>query len=143
MLSWRSAPLAASIVLIACSGGGAASPVVSPSDPSQGPAPDSPQSGWTTLADRPCPSGSDLTYENFGEPFLLTWCTGCHSSNLPASARENAPIAVNFDTVDEVRTQAPKIWLMAGDSNTTMPPAGGPQPEDRTLLGEWLACGAP
>jgi hypothetical protein len=142
MLSRRSAALATSIILVACSGGGAASPVVSP-DPLQDPSADSPQNGWTTLASRPCPENSDLTYENFGEPFLLTWCTGCHSSNLQAGARENAPLNVNFDTVDEVRQLAPKIWLMAGDFNTTMPPAGGPQPDDRTLLGEWLACGAP
>jgi hypothetical protein len=33
--------------------------------------------------------------------------------------------------------------VRAADQNATMPPAGAPGEDERTLLGEWLACGAP
>jgi hypothetical protein len=42
-----------------------------------------------------------------------------------------------------IRAQAARIWARSGDHNMTMPPVGGPEDEDRSMLGEWLACGAP
>ena len=98
---------------------------------------------WASLEDRPCPEDSTLSAENFGAPFLLTQCTGCHHSSLPASERAGAPLDINFDALADVRKHAPLIWARAADSNATMPPLGGPPQDERTRLGEWLACGAP
>jgi hypothetical protein len=33
--------------------------------------------------------------------------------------------------------------VRAADHNVTMPPVGGPEADERSALGEWLACGAP
>lgn len=86
---------------------------------------------------------SYLDYSNFGEPFLLDWCTGCHSAAVPDGMRQQAPLDVNFDSLDGVREFKDRISLRAaGPPAPTMPPAGGPSAEERALLGEWLACGA-
>jgi uncharacterized membrane protein len=96
-----------------------------------------------SLAERPCPEDTFVTYEDFGGPFMLTWCNTCHSAALPEGERQEAPVGVDFDTIAQIRTQAERIWLRSGDQNETMPPVGGPDEIDRELLGEWLACGAP
>lgn len=98
---------------------------------------------WTSLDERPCPDDSFLTYESFGGPFMLTYCTSCHASRLPADMRQGSPIEVNFDDVADVREWADRIWIRAADQNFTMPPVGPPDDEERALLGEWLACGSP
>lgn len=98
---------------------------------------------WDSLEERPCPEDSILTYENFGGPFMLNFCTGCHQSMLPADMRQDAPLEVNFDDVDDVRAWADRIWARSADQNLTMPPVGPPDDEERWRLGEWLACGAP
>lgn len=96
-----------------------------------------------TLVERACPEDSFVTYEDFGGPFMSTWCTGCHASDMPEGMRQEAPLGVDFDTLEAVRARADRIWMRAADHNTTMPPLGGPDEEERNLLGEWLACGAP
>ena len=98
---------------------------------------------WDNLDERPCPSDSFLTYENFGGPFINSNCTGCHHSALSDGERQNAPPGFDFETVALIRTHADRIWARSGDDNATMPPAGPPEAEERALLGEWLACGAP
>ncbi len=85
---------------------------------------------------------SYLDYQNFGKPFALDWCRGCHSSVVPANMRQKAPMGVNFDTLDDVRHWSERIALRASGTQPTMPPAGGPSEEERTLLVEWLGCGA-
>jgi hypothetical protein len=97
---------------------------------------------WASLEERPCPEDSFLTYENFGEPYMRSYCTGCHSSMLEGENRGGAPSAVNLDDLDAVREHAGRVWARAADQNATMPPAGAPGDEERALLGEWLACGA-
>jgi len=88
-----------------------------------------------------CPEESLLTYENFGRPFLLDWCNGCHSSVVPEERRQDAPLDVSFDDLAMVRAHLQDI---DGEVRAeTMPPAGGPGPEERALLEEWVACGAP
>jgi uncharacterized membrane protein len=86
---------------------------------------------------------SIVNQANFGEPFLLDWCRGCHSSDLTVEHRQNAPLNVDFDHMDTVREMAPRITIRAGTTMPTMPPAAGPSIEERELLIEWLACGAP
>jgi uncharacterized membrane protein len=85
---------------------------------------------------------SPLTYRSFGEPFLLDWCRGCHSSGLPDDMRQGAPLGVDFDDLDLVRAYAPMIAARATTATSNMPPASGPSLEERTLLGTWLSCGA-
>jgi hypothetical protein len=98
---------------------------------------------WNSLEERPCPDDSFLTYENFGGPFILSYCTSCHATRLPADMRQGSPIEVNFDDVEDVRAWADRIWIRAADQNQSMPPVGPPSAEERANLGEWLACGAP
>jgi hypothetical protein len=98
---------------------------------------------WTSLDERPCPDDSFLTYESFGGPFMLSYCTTCHASRLPADMRQGSPIGVDFDDIDDVRTWADRIWIRAADQNLSMPPVGPPGDDERRRLGEWLACGAP
>jgi uncharacterized membrane protein len=129
MRSWRSAALA--LLLAACgtevstddgagSGSGSGDPMVDPNA---------------------CDT-SYLDYENFGAPFVIDWCRGCHSSAVPAGMRQKAPADVNFDTLQQVRTWKDMIVARATGASPNMPPAGGPSQEERQLLAEWLACGA-
>lgn len=98
-----------------------------------------PDAAPADAAPDPCRS-SYLTYDNFGAPFIADWCRGCHASGLPPDMRQNSPLAVNFDDLDDARTWAERIVARAGVA-TTMPPAGGPSPEERALLVEWVGCG--
>jgi hypothetical protein len=106
-----------------------------------GPIPGTVEHAWLGLADRPCPEESFLDWESFGGPFMLTWCAGCH--NAEAGDRQDAPESVRFDRVEDVRDHLELVYLNAADDNDAMPPIGGPGLAERTLLGEWLACGAP
>jgi len=98
---------------------------------------------WSTLDERPCPPDSALTWESFGGGYVISYCTTCHHSALPADMRQLAPVAMNFETLELVRMHAPRIWARAADQNATMPPIGAPGMDERELFGEWLACGAP
>ncbi len=83
-----------------------------------------------------------LDYDNFGAPFVVNWCRGCHSSSVPAGMRQQAPLDINFDDADAVRMWGERIAVRAASAAPTMPPAGGPSEEERRLLVEWIACGA-
>src|SRR5512139_4116754 len=84
---------------------------------------------------------SYLDYDNFGAPFEINWCRGCHSSAVPMRMRQKAPIDVNFDTLDQVRTWGERITARAAGTMPSMPPVGGPTYDARVLLAEWLTCG--
>jgi len=84
---------------------------------------------------------STVTYQTVGEPYLANWCLGCHSVDVPPGMRQQAPVGMNFDTVDEVRAQL--ISLESVTLQQTMPPEGGPADAERTLWMQWLSCGAP
>ncbi len=101
------------------------------------------QTPYTSFDERPCPDESYLTFESFGGPFLISWCSGCHAAGLPEEERQGAPLGIDFDDIEQVRARAERIWARSGDHNVTMPPVGGPEMEERALLAEWLACGAP
>jgi len=100
-----------------------------------------------------CPPDNTLTWRSFGAGFLLTWCTGCHSSHLAADARQDAPDDVNFDTHAHFKPRARQVYERAvleahafvQDPNTgaPMPPAGLPPEADRQRLAQWIACGSP
>ncbi len=88
----------------------------------------------------PCPpTGTPHTYESFGQPFLETYCNSCHSTS-----RHGAPAAFRFDTIEDIRVHADRIFVRAAGPNTTMPVGPvDPPAEERDQLAEWLACGAP
>lgn len=92
--------------------------------------------------DVPCPPTSFLSWENFGEPFLLSQCTACHSTALPEGARQNAPLGVDLDGYENARTWGSRVFVRAA-MDTTMPPAFIDIPGERELLAEWLRCDAP
>jgi len=95
-----------------------------------------------------CPPSSTLTWDNFGREFMTSYCTSCHDSNLRGDARQGAPSLHDFDTVFGVRAVSLHVDETTASgpaaTNTSMPPSN-PKPtlEERRLLGEWVACGAP
>lgn len=54
---------------------------------------------YPSFDERPCPEDSILTAENFGAPFMLTHCTGCHHVSLKEGERAGAPLGVDFETL--------------------------------------------
>jgi uncharacterized membrane protein len=96
-----------------------------------------------------CPPSGAPTAQSFGTAFMQTYCLGCHSASVRGDARQGAPSDFNFDTVEQIRLHASHIDMHAAagpnGTNMEMPPAKQPQPtqEERELLGQWLACGAP
>jgi len=95
-----------------------------------------------------CPSDSTLTYATFGQPFMESYCTRCHSSTLMGAARMGAPLLHDFDTLPGITIFTAHIdeTAAAGPAATnTAMPIGDPTPslDERKLLGEWLACGCP
>ncbi|HZA51573.1 MAG TPA: c-type cytochrome [Myxococcaceae bacterium] len=95
-----------------------------------------------------CPTSSTLTYQSFGQGFMATYCTRCHSSSVTGTARQGAPVGINFDTLEGIRASAVTTdsHAAAGPNgiNADMPPSSpAPSEAERRQLGEWLACGAP
>lgn len=92
------------------------------------------------IDEMPCPlTGTVHTYQSFGEPFVDTYCNRCHSTS-----KHGAPAAFRFDTVEDIRTHAARIFVRSAGPNTTMPVGPvDPPADERDNLAEWLACGAP
>lgn len=92
------------------------------------------------LSEMECPpEGTTLTYDSFGQRFMGDYCNECHSNS-----KAGAPSGYKFDTHDQIKKHATRIFVRAAGPNTTMPPGPGDPPElDRDQLAEWLACGAP
>lgn len=97
------------------------------------------------LTEASCPDGLALTYENFGKPFMETYCTRCHHSELHGADRQGAPLYHDFDSLFGIVVVANHVdWYAAAGPaavNEIMPPEGAaPSLEERYQLGEWLAC---
>ncbi len=100
-----------------------------------------------------CPPDNALTYRSFGDGFLRTWCTGCHSSTLAASDRQDAPMGIDFDRALLYKPHARDVYDRAvleahaavtnPNAASPMPPAGIVPEDDRRRLGQWIACGSP
>lgn len=85
----------------------------------------------------PC---STQTWETVGAGFVLTWCAPCHSSDLRGSARQGAPVGVDFDDEAASLALADRILVRATGESPDMPPSGGPE---RAVLDDvvtWLQC---
>lgn len=81
--------------------------------------------------------GPAPTWAEFGEPFFLTWCQGCHATDSPQ--RYGAPAGVAFDTPADVRAQRERI----ADSvlvRSTMPVGGGLGDAERADLEAFLCA---
>ena len=89
----------------------------------------------------PCET-TNATYATVGEPFMRTWCTPCHHSELTGDDRPLGSEGVNLDTYELVASHLDRVEARALGENPTMPPAGGPSPEDLERLAFWLECGA-
>jgi hypothetical protein len=95
-----------------------------------------------------CPPNSTLTYNNFGKPFMESYCTKCHDSEKVGEMREGAPSFHDFDTLNGIKAVSNHIDETAASgpaaTNTGMP-ENNPKPslEERQALGEWIACGMP
>ena len=92
-----------------------------------------------------CPPDSTLTYETFGRDFMDMYCVRCHSSELQGTARNGAPEGHDFDRLEGILPVAEHVdaYAAAGPDavNTRMPPTPPrPTEEERSQLGEWLAC---
>src|SRR5262245_13356993 len=95
-----------------------------------------------------CPTGSTLTYANFGQAFFTSYCQRCHASTVTGAARMGAPDDHIFDMVQDIQLNTEHIDELAAAGpasvNKQMPPNGAaPTEAERRQLGEWLACGAP
>lgn len=85
-----------------------------------------------SASDVVCPTGSTLTYENFGSAFLTDNCLSCHTS-------KERPVLTTQATVQANRS----AMISAAVTSARMPAEGDLTVEERQTLGEWLACGAP
>jgi len=95
----------------------------------------------TVLGDTACADAATVTWNSWGQGFLIEACQGCHAS--AAEERFGAPEDVSFDTVDQAWDQAERILARAGTDPPTMPPQGGVEPDDRQRLVWWLTCAEP
>lgn len=84
----------------------------------------------------------DVTFANVSE-IIHTHCSSCHTARPTHPGIAAAPKGVMFDTPDEIRLYAAKINELAVTSQVM--PLGnetGMTPEQRALLGRWIAQGA-
>ncbi|MCC6623618.1 MAG: hypothetical protein IT385_20335 [Deltaproteobacteria bacterium] len=86
-----------------------------------------------------CELAPVVTWDNFGQGFLVENCQPCHAS--ASQARHEAPEDVVFDTLADTTRLAERVLIVATGDDPEMPPAGGVSPEDRALLEVWLRCG--
>ena len=91
----------------------------------------SPSTGIAS-ADVTCPTDSTLTYDNFGSAFLADNCLSCHRAQQRPTLTTQPAVQANTAAIIRVAVTGAK-----------MPSNGSLSTEERQLLGEWLACGAP
>ena len=107
--------------------------------------PDNPLPDEVTAGDGDDADCSELTYENFGDNFFQNYCLRCHSQTLVGDvARSDAPLGINYDTIEGVREFAKRIRLRAGqlgDMPPLLAPVPKPSQEERRTLIQWIDCG--
>jgi len=98
----------------------------------------SPSTGDTGL-----PEGCDtVSWELTGQPFVTSWCTSCHSSELAEGDRYGADVGIDFDTYDLTASWVSAIYDQVYVKED-MPPAGGISQEELDQFELWLECGLP
>jgi uncharacterized membrane protein len=97
---------------------------------------------WTELDEVSCPPDSQLSYENFAAGFFAAHCNTCHSVGV--DDRRGAPRAYVFDSYEQAFALRERVFLRSAADNSSMPPGPDDPPvEERDMLAEWIACGAP
>ncbi|MFO0748509.1 MAG: hypothetical protein U1F43_23015 [Myxococcota bacterium] len=120
--------VAAFVALAACDDGGGSSP-----------GPDaSAEVDTSVLPIDWCDDAPVLSWDNFGQGFMVENCQPCHAST--AAVRHDAPDDVTFDTPADIALFRDRILLRATGPTPEMPPAGGVSLDDRALLEAWLRC---
>ncbi len=89
-----------------------------------------------------CPSGTKLSYENFGHRFLQEYCTQCHHQALEEDERSGATIYVNLDERKDIASWRFLMYERV-IKKKDMPPLNIISDDERSYFGEWLNCGAP
>jgi uncharacterized membrane protein len=92
-------------------------------------------------ADAEGPCSPYVTWATVGEPYVRTWCASCHAADLHGPDRAGAPLGVDFDTLDDVRSRADRVSQRVTDD--TMPPSTAPDATERTRFLDWMRCGLP
>jgi len=85
-----------------------------------------------TAADIACPTTQTLTYANFGQATMDTYCNSCHAT------RESP----HFATQAQIQSHADEI-IDEAVFHSGMPEDKDMSNELRIQLGQWLTCGAP
>ena len=87
-----------------------------------------------TFTQSVCPPTDGPTYAAFGQPFMESYCTGCHDSAKTGAMREDAPLTIDFETLALLRMWTSQIDKQAAFGpaamNRLMPPEGNPMPSD-------------
>jgi len=85
------------------------------------------------------------TYEDFGAAFFQNYCIRCHSVTREGDlARWDAPLGIDFDTLQMVQEFKDRIHLRAGELGDMPPrlfPVPRPSDEERIQLMIWIDCG--
>ncbi len=101
-----------------------------------------PPPGTTDSAAGTLDCGPGVTWDGFGQAFLLSYCTACHGTQVTGDARHGAPVGVDLDSLEGALAWAERIRVRTLETGD-MPPAGGPHADERALLEAWLDCGLP
>ena len=86
----------------------------------------------STTSEVTCPPDSTLTYENFGKVLVADNCLECHAGKDKPRLDDQAAVQNNAQAIISVAVNSSK-----------MPKNGDMLSDERQMLGEWLACGAP
>lgn len=70
------------------------------------------------------------------QPILERWCTSCHTD--PPTSGAPMPLLTHGQVVAFLEPVRVRTLVQQ-----TMPPGGGMDPDDRAVLGAWIAAGAP
>ena len=86
----------------------------------------------TGIAESDLSCDTSLTYANFGQAFISANCSSCHDG-------KESP---NLSSQAAVKSNSARILQEAVYTNA-MPDGADLSNEERTMLGDWLTCGAP
>ena len=92
----------------------------------------------STPVDPLCEEGYDLTWDNFGHGFMLTYCTSCHSEDSPN--RFGAPEGIDFDTEAQLLEMRTLVEFVVIEEES-MPLGGGVFDDDLYLFEVYMECG--
>lgn len=89
----------------------------------------------TGLFEDPVAVDATLTWAAFGQGFVRTYCSSCHSETTPN--RRGAPEGVNFDREAELAAWGARVRVRVLEDGT-MPLGGGVLADDLLLLDRYL-----